>query len=92
MDFLPQVITQYAETYTEPASELLEEIEAYTRAEVPQPQMLSGHLQGRVLAILARVLRPQLIVEIGTYTGYSALCLCEGPPKGRTTFYVRHQR
>ena len=84
MDFLPQAITQYAETYTEAPSDLLKEVEAYTLAEVPDAQMLSGHLQGRCLAMIARILRPRLVVEIGTYTGYSALCLCEGlPPDGR---------
>jgi len=57
---------------------LLAEINRETHAKVLMPRMLSGHLQGRVLSIISKMLKPELIVEIGTYTGYSALCLAEG--------------
>jgi caffeoyl-CoA O-methyltransferase len=68
----------YAEQHTEAPSTLLAQIEQDTHAQVPMPQMLSGHLQGRFLALFSRVLRPRCILEIGTYTGYATLCLAEG--------------
>ncbi len=80
---IPEV-TRYAETFTSAESPLLQRINRETHAEVRMPRMLSGHLQGRFLAMVSCMLRPQLVLEIGTYTGYSALCLAEGlPPKGR---------
>jgi caffeoyl-CoA O-methyltransferase len=57
---------------------LLQELNRETWAKVIMPRMLSGHLQGRALAMFSRMIRPQRILEIGTYTGYSALCLAEG--------------
>ena len=78
MGIIAKDIEDYACRHTTPAGNLLEEILAYTQAEVPVPQMLSGHLQGRFLAFLSKLLRPKRVLEIGTYTGYSALCLCEG--------------
>ena len=86
MNFTPLDIENYSSMYTSDATELLYEIESYTKAEVAMPRMLCSHLQGRVLALLSRLVRPYHILEIGTYTGYSALCLCEGlPPEGRLT-------
>lgn len=77
-------ITRYAEAFTTPESELLRRINRDTHAEVRMPRMLSGHLQGRFLAMISAMIRPQSILEIGTYTGYSALCLAEGlAPNGR---------
>jgi predicted O-methyltransferase YrrM len=78
MDFLPTDITAYAEAHTSPETELLRQLNRNTRAHVMAPRMLSGHLQGRFLAMIAHLLRPRRILEIGTYTGYSALCLAEG--------------
>jgi caffeoyl-CoA O-methyltransferase len=78
MDFLPPAIEAYAEAHTTPESELLTRLSRDTHAKVLQPRMLSGHLQGQWLAMLARLMRPRRILEIGTYTGYSALCLAEG--------------
>ena len=72
----------YAEAHTEAASPLLVQIFQDTHAQVPMPQMLAGHLQGRVLATLSHMLRPNKVLEIGTYTGYSALCLAEGLQPG----------
>lgn len=68
----------YAEAHTTPESPLLAKIRQETQANVPLPQMLSGHLQGRLLAAFSHMLRPHKILEIGTYTGYSTLCLAEG--------------
>ncbi|GAB3570982.1 O-methyltransferase [Spirosoma luteolum] len=78
MDFLPADLTAYAEAHTSPETELLQQLNRNTRAQVMAPRMLSGHLQGRLLAMIAQMIRPRRILEIGTYTGYSALCLAEG--------------
>ncbi|RRB00067.1 O-methyltransferase [Larkinella rosea] len=78
MDFLPPDISAYSEAHTSPESELLRQLNRNTRARMLYPRMLSGHLQGRVLSMLSRMLRPRRILEIGTFTGYSALCLAEG--------------
>ena len=78
MDFLPADITAYAEAHTSPETELLRQLSRNTHAHVMAPRMLSGHLQGRFLALIAHLIRPRRILEIGTYTGYSALCLAEG--------------
>lgn len=73
-----EAIQAYAENHTEAAPLLLTQIQRDTHDQVPMPQMLAGHLQGRVLAMFSHMLRPTRILEIGTYTGYSALCLVEG--------------
>ncbi|MBD2755985.1 O-methyltransferase [Spirosoma validum] len=78
MDFLPHDISTYAETYTSPESALLYQLNRNTRARVMAPRMLSGHIQGRFLSMISWMIRPRRILEIGTYTGYSALCLAEG--------------
>jgi predicted O-methyltransferase YrrM len=78
MNFISPELEQYAGIHTSPESELLARINRETHLEVLQPRMLSGHLQGRVLSLLANLLKPKRILEIGTYTGYSALCLAEG--------------
>ncbi len=78
MDFLPDDIVRYAESHTTPEPDYLAAINRDTQAHVLKPRMLSGHLQGRVLAMISRLMNPKLILEIGTYTGYSAICLAEG--------------
>jgi len=78
MEFLPEKISNYSTDNTTKESELLAELNRETWAKVMIPRMLSGHLQGRVLSMLSKMIRPSNIVEIGTYTGYSALCLSEG--------------
>lgn len=78
MEFLPREIEAYAEAHTEAESELLRYVDRQTHANIMRPRMLSGHMQGRLLALFSRLMQPQRILEIGTYTGYSALCLCEG--------------
>jgi predicted O-methyltransferase YrrM len=80
MNFISPELEQYAGSHTSPESELLARINRETHLEVLQPRMLSGHLQGRVLSLLSSLLQPKRILEIGTYTGYSALCLAEGLP------------
>lgn len=78
MDFLAPAIEKYALEHTKPEPELLHHISRQTHLKVLMPRMLSGHLQGRVLSMLCHMIRPKRILEIGTYTGYSALCLAEG--------------
>ncbi|PQB03748.1 O-methyltransferase [Aureitalea marina] len=78
MEFLPQHIDQYAVDHTQDEPELLQELNRETWQKVLQPRMLSGHFQGRVLSIISKLINPKNILEIGTYTGYSAICLAEG--------------
>jgi len=78
MDFFSQAIEDYALAHTSAEDSLLTKLNRETHAKILQPRMLSGQLQGRLLAMLSRMMRPRRILEIGTYTGYSALCLAEG--------------
>ena len=71
-------INLYCEHYSEPESELLYELNRQTHLRTELPVMLSGHLQGRVLSMLSHMIKPNYILELGTFTGYSALCLAEG--------------
>jgi predicted O-methyltransferase YrrM len=84
MDFLPQNISSYVDAHTDAEPELLQRLHRETWQKVIMPRMLSGHFQGRFLAFLSCILKPERILEIGSYTGYSAICLCEGlRPNGR---------
>lgn len=78
MEFIKDELASYVESHSQEESELLKKINRETHSEVLRPRMLSGHLQGRVLSILSKMISPQNILEIGTYTGYSALCMAEG--------------
>lgn len=78
MEFITKELSDYSETHTTPESELLSKLNRETHLKVVSPRMLSGHLQGRFLSFISKLQQPKLIVEIGTYTGYSALCLAEG--------------
>ena len=82
MDLINSDLNAYAEAHTSPESALLKRINRETYVGVLHPRMLSGHLQGRVLSLISHMVRPQTILEIGTYTGYSALCLTEGLAPG----------
>jgi caffeoyl-CoA O-methyltransferase len=82
MDFIQEEIQNYSEQHTMAESPLLKKIARDTHAHVMMPRMLSGHLQGRVLSMISHMIRPQNILEIGTYTGYSAICLAEGLREG----------
>lgn len=77
-DTFSDAILAYCEAHTTPDSEVLAALSRHTHANVMQPRMLSGHLQGRVLALLSQLLRPKFVLEVGTYVGYSAICLAEG--------------
>jgi predicted O-methyltransferase YrrM len=78
MNFIDSKIEEYANAHTSPESELLNKIQRETNLEVLRPRMLCGHFQGRLLSMLSHMIKPVRILEIGTYTGYSALCLVEG--------------
>ncbi len=78
MEFLPPDIDAYAKAHTSKASDLLIRIERETHAEVLMSRMVSGHLQGRFLSMVSNMIKPHSILEIGTFTGYSAICLAEG--------------
>ena len=78
MDFLPKKLDDYVVDHSQDEPELLQELNRETWQKILQPRMLSGHFQGRVLSMLSKLIRPRNILEIGTYTGYSALCLAEG--------------
>ncbi len=81
MDFIDPLIEAYALEHTEKESDLLFNLNRQTHLKVLQPRMLSGHLQGRILSFISTAVKPKNILEIGTYTGYSALCLAEGLPE-----------
>ncbi len=72
----------YASLMSSPENDLLKQVETETRLNHPHAHMLSGHVQGRLLALLSKMIQPERILEIGTFTGYSALCLCEGLKPG----------
>lgn len=78
MHFISQELEDYIEQHSEKEPELLAALNKETYQKILLPRMLSGHFQGRVLSMLSKLIRPVNILEIGTYTGYSALCLCEG--------------
>ena len=78
MDFLPEKIEEYVIAHSQDEPQLLKDLNRETWQTVLNPRMLSGHFQGRLLALLSKMVSPKAVLEIGTYTGYSALCLAEG--------------
>jgi predicted O-methyltransferase YrrM len=78
MEFISQELDDYVCAHTEKEPELLYELNRRTHLEVLVPRMLSGHFQGRALSMISHMIQPKMILEIGTYTGYSALCMAEG--------------
>src|SRR4028118_694787 len=84
MEFISPELSNYCEAYTSQEPDILKKLNRETHLKVVSPRMLSGHLQGRFLSFISRLKQPEFIVEIGTYTGYSALCLAEGlSPTGK---------
>ncbi len=78
MHFIPEKLDDYVVNHSEDEPELLKHLSRETHQKILQPRMLSGHYQGRVLSMISKLVKPKNILEIGTYTGYSALCLAEG--------------
>ena len=81
MDLINKDIMNYAIRYTQEESLLLKTLNKETHQKILQPRMISGHLQGRFLSFVAKLIKPQTILEIGTYTGYATICLAEGLTK-----------
>lgn len=77
-DIIKPDIQAYCDEHTSDESAVLQALNRHTHANVLQPRMLSGHFQGRLLSMLSKMIKPEYILEIGTYTGYSAICLAEG--------------
>lgn len=82
MQFIDPALDLYCEAHSGTEPSYLKDLTAETQEKVHMPQMISGHLQGRFLSMLSHLVRPKTIVEIGTFTGYSALCLAEGLADG----------
>ena len=78
MDFIPEEIEAYCQKYSDPENEILSALNRETHANFLRARMLSGHLQGTFLKMISCMIKPSKILEIGTYTGYSAICLAEG--------------
>lgn len=78
MHFISEELEHYVEQHCSPEPDLLQRLNKETYQKVLQPRMLSGHFQGRVLSMLSKLIRPERILELGTYTGYATLCLAEG--------------
>ncbi len=84
MEFLPEALEHYVEQHTTGETDVLQQLNRETNAKVMMPRMISGHLQGRFLAMMSKMINPKTILEIGTYTGYSGICLAEGLQEGGT--------
>ena len=81
INFIDDNILNYSISKSEKESKLLNDLYRETYLKVLNPRMISGHYQGRILALISKIISPKKILEIGTYTGYSAICLCEGMDK-----------
>lgn len=82
MNFLPENIDQYVMNHSQKEPQVLQELSKETWQKVLNPRMLSGAFQGRVLSMISKIIQPKKVLEIGTYTGYSAICMAEGLRKG----------
>ena len=83
-------LSEYIEQHSSPESSILQQITRSTHLEVINPRMLSGHVQGRVLSMLSQMIQPKRILELGTFTGYSALCLAEGLSDNGMLITIEH--
>jgi len=88
MNFLPDKIDKYTEEHSQKEPEILQQLNKETWQKVLNPRMLSGAYQGRLLSMISKLVQPYNILEIGTYTGYSALCLAEGIQKKGTLITI----
>lgn len=83
-------LSEYIEQHSSPESDVLQQITRSTHLEVINPRMSSGHVQGRVLSMISQMIQPQRILELGTFTGYSALCLAEGLTEDGQLLTIEH--
>lgn len=88
MKFLPHEIEEYAATFSTKEDEVLYELNRETHLKIMLPQMLSGHIQGNFLKMMSYMVQPKRILEIGTYTGYSAICLAQGLSPGGKLYTI----
>lgn len=88
MEFINKEIQDYSDKHSSPEPIVLQELNRETHAKVMSPRMLSGHFQGRLLSLFSKLLQPKLVIEVGTYTGYSALCLAEGLREGGKLYTI----
>lgn len=88
MELLSDELSNYLENSCEPENDLLKHINRETHLKVSMPRMLSGHYQGRLLSMLSKMIAPQRILEIGTFTGYATLCLAEGLQKNGLIYTI----
>lgn len=84
MNFIDEKIEVYSLEHSQPESDVLQKLNRETHAKVLMPRMLSGHMQGNMLSMLSKMIQPTKILEIGTYTGYSSICLAQGLAEGGT--------
>ena len=77
-NFINKDILEYSEKYSQQEPEILQELNRETHLKILNPRMLSGFFQGRLLSIISKLIKPKKVLEIGTYTGYSAICIAEG--------------
>ncbi|MDE6493232.1 MAG: O-methyltransferase [Bacteroidales bacterium] len=87
---LPEDLMAYAEAHTSPAGSFLQALERDTYVNVLCPRMISGAYQGKLLEMLCRMIKPRKVLEVGTYTGYSAICMAQVLPEGGQVFTVEH--
>jgi len=78
MNFIDESLSNYVNQHSDPESDLLKSLDRETNLKINLPRMISGHYQGRLLSMISKMINPKVILEIGTYTGYSAICLAEG--------------
>jgi caffeoyl-CoA O-methyltransferase len=90
MEFISEQLDNYVVEHSQPEPEILQQLNRETWSKVLQPRMLSGHYQGRVLSMISKMIHPKSILEIGTYTGYSALCMIEGIQKDGVLHTIDH--
>lgn len=90
MEFISEQLDNYVVEHSQPEPDILQQLNRETWLKVLQPRMLSGHYQGRVLSMISKLVNPRTILEIGTYTGYSALCMMEGIQKKGVLHTIDH--
>jgi caffeoyl-CoA O-methyltransferase len=88
MEFISRELTEYIESHTQAETGLLKKLSRETYANVLMPRMLSGQVQGRFLSMISHMIKPEAILEIGTYTGYSAICMAEGIRAGGKLYTI----
>lgn len=87
-ELIPEDLQAYCDNHTSQENEVLKNLNRHTNANILQPRMISGHFQGRFLSMISNMIKPKYILEIGTYTSYSALCLAEGLQENGKLFTI----